>query len=144
MADLTAVQPPLARTRWLGPELAVVVAGVTAALLFPDDLGFITRINILAIFTLSLALVIGQAGIATLGQAAMFGAGSYSAALWAIHITPEPLSGVLIGALVGASVAAASGVADAAHARSYAAHVVGGCCPGAARNRQQGGLRHRR
>ena len=55
---------------------------------------------------LSLALVIGQAGIGTLGQAAMFGAGSYGAALWAIHITPEPLSGVLIGALVGAGVAA--------------------------------------
>ena len=30
--------------------------------------------------------------------------------MWAIHITPEPLSGVLIGALVGAGVAAASGL----------------------------------
>ena len=113
MVDIAVVQRPLARTRWLewiGPELAVVAAGLASALLFPDDLGFITRINILTIFTLSLALVIGQAGIGTLGQAAMFGAGSYSAALWAIHVSPEPLSGVLIGALVGAAIATASGV----------------------------------
>lgn len=112
MADTAAYMRP-ARTRWLaaiGPELAVVVAGLAAALLFPDDLGFITRINILAIFALSLALVIGQAGIGTLGQAALFGAGSYSAALWALHVSPEPLSGLLIGALAGAGVAATSGL----------------------------------
>jgi len=113
MADIAAAQTSPARTRWLGwigPELAVVAAGLAAALLFPDDLGFITRINILGIFTLSLALVIGQAGIGTLGQAAMFGAGSYSAALWALHVSAEPLSGLLIGALAGAGVAAASGL----------------------------------
>lgn len=113
MADITATPLRPARVRWLariGPELVVVVAGLTAALLFPDDLGLITRINILTIFALSLALVIGQAGIGTLGQAALFGAGSYSAALWAIHVSPEPLSGLLIGALAGAGVAAASGL----------------------------------
>lgn len=99
--------------RWfarIGPEAGVVLSGLAAASLFPDDLGFITRIIILAIFTLSLALVIGQAGIGTLGQAAMFGAGSYSAALWAIHVTAEPLSGLLIGALAGAVIAAGSGL----------------------------------
>ena len=113
MANIVAAQASPARTRWfgwIGPELSVVAAGLAAALLFPDDLGFITRINILIIFTLSLALVIGQAGIGTLGQAAMFGAGSYCAALWALHISAEPLSGLLIGALAGAGVAATSGL----------------------------------
>ena len=113
MSNFVVASGPSATKRWFertGPELAVIVAGLTAALLFPDDLGFITRINILTIFTLSLALVIGQAGIGTLGQAAMFGAGSYGAALWAIHVSAEPLTGLLVGAVAGAATAVLSGL----------------------------------
>jgi branched-chain amino acid transport system permease protein len=113
MADIVTSPVRAAPARWravVGPELAVVVVGLAAAIVFPDDLGFITRINILAIFTLSMALVVGQAGIGTLGQAALFGAGSYAAALWALHVSAEPLSGLLVGALVGAGVAAVSGL----------------------------------
>jgi branched-chain amino acid transport system permease protein len=111
--DLSASTARTTPARWrvvVGPELAVAVVGLLAAVLFPDDLGFITRINVLAIFTLSLALVVGQAGIGTLGQAALFGAGSYAAALWGLHVSAEPFSGLLVGALAGAGVAAASGL----------------------------------
>jgi branched-chain amino acid transport system permease protein len=114
MADIAAMPKPCTtRTSWwarVGPELAIIAIGIAAALLFPDDLGFITRINILAIFTLSLSLVIGQAGIGTLGQAAMFGAGSYVAALWTIHVSSEPLSGLLLAALAGTVVAFLGGL----------------------------------
>lgn len=92
------------------PELAVVAVGLLAAVVFPDDLGFITQINIMGIFVLSLALVIGQAGIGTLGQAALFGTGSYATSLWALHVSSEPFSGMLAGALAGAGVAASSGL----------------------------------
>ncbi len=110
-ASPARLHPPYVKWRWtFGPELAVAAAGLTAALLFPDDLGFLARINILIVFTLSLALVIGQAGIGTLGQAALFGAGSYGAALWALHVSSEPLSGLLVGALSGAGIAALSGL----------------------------------
>lgn len=113
MADSATSPARAAPVRWravASPEFAVVAVGLVAAIVFPDDLGFITRINIMAIFTLSMALVVGQAGIGTMGQAAMFGSGSYATALWALHVSPEPLSGIFIGALAGAGVAAASGI----------------------------------
>ena len=72
------------------PEAIIAAVGIAAALSFPDYLAFLTRINIQALFVLSLSLVIGQAGIGTLGQAAMFGSGAYAAALWALHVSPEP------------------------------------------------------
>ena len=112
MADITAALRVQVRSRrWrIPPELVLAAVGLAAAWIFPDDLGFIARINILTIFALSLALVIGQAGIGTLGQAALFGAGSYGAALWALHVSSEPVSGLLVGAIAGAGVAAASGL----------------------------------
>lgn len=94
----------------LAPETVLLLAGLAAAWLFPDDLGFITRINIMAVFALSLALVIGQAGIGTLGQAAMFGTGSYATALWSLHVSPDPLAGLAVAALAGAAMAALSGL----------------------------------
>lgn len=92
------------------PELIVAAIGVAAAAIFSDDLGFLTRINIFAIFALSVALVIGQAGIGTLGQAAMFGVGSYAAALWSLHVHSDPTMGLLVGAAAGAITAAISGL----------------------------------
>ena len=133
MADITAAQRVPARSRlWrIPPELALAAVGLAAAWAFPDDLGFIARINILTIFALSLALVIGQAGIGTLGQAALFGAGSYSAALWALHITSEPLSGLLVGAIAGAGIGRRKRAADPAHKRPHPHHAVGGLRAGA-------------
>jgi branched-chain amino acid transport system permease protein len=113
MADIAASLLRTAPHRWraaIGPELAVAAVGLLVAIVFPDDLGFITRINIMAIFVLSLALVVGQAGIGTLGQAALFGAGSYAAALWGLRVSPEPLSGLLVGGLAGSAVAGFSGL----------------------------------
>lgn len=91
-------------------ELLVAASGLAAASIFSDDLGFMTRINIFAIFALSVALVIGQAGIGTLGQAAMFGVGSYAAALWSIHVYSDPTVGLLVGAAAGAMTAGLSGI----------------------------------
>lgn len=93
----------------VGAELAVLGVGLLAFVLFPSDLGFLTRINIMALFVLSLAVVLGQAGIATLGQAALFGGGAYGAGLWALHISAEPLTGLVAGACAGGAVAAITG-----------------------------------
>lgn len=92
------------------PELIVAVVGIAAAWMFSDDLGFLTRINIFAIFALSVSLIIGQAGIGTLGQAAMFGVGSYAAALWSLRVGSDPTIGLLIGAAAGAITATLSGL----------------------------------
>lgn len=91
------------------PELLLLLAGVTLYLLMPDDLGFATRVVIGALFALSLDLVLGYAGIVTMGQAAMFGTGAYAAGIFALNVSGDPLLGLAVGALAGAAVALLSG-----------------------------------
>src|SRR5262245_63267010 len=52
-----------------------------------------------ALFALSLDLILAYAGIVSLGHAAFFGVGAYSAGLLAKHYFAEPLTGLLISAL---------------------------------------------
>lgn len=52
------------------------------------------------LFTLSLDLALGYAGIVTFGQAAFFGVGAYAAGLLSIHVTPDPLLGLLLGTVL--------------------------------------------
>ena len=87
----------------------ILVAGGAAYLLFPYNLAFLTRILIMIVLVLSLDLILGLAGIATLGQAAMYGAGAYAAGLFAIHVWADPVAGLLAGAVAGALLAAVSG-----------------------------------
>jgi branched-chain amino acid transport system permease protein len=42
-------------------------------------------------------LILGYTGIVSLGHAAFFGMGAYSAALFAKHVMPDPLVGMLVG-----------------------------------------------
>ena len=51
------------------------------------------------IFALSLDLILGYGGIITLGHSAYFGAGAYTAGIFAARITGEPLLGLLAGTL---------------------------------------------
>jgi branched-chain amino acid transport system permease protein len=92
------------------PPLALVVLVIALFFLFPYNLAFVTRILVMVIFVLSIDLVLGYAGIPTLGQAAMYGAGAYAAALFAIHVWAEPLAGLGIGAAAGAMLALLSGL----------------------------------
>ena len=91
-------------------ELAIAAIGVVVYVYFPDDLAFLTNVLIACLFVLSLSLVLGQAGVATLGHAAYFGAGAYAAGLFAIHVWPDPVGGLLVAGAVGAIVAAATGL----------------------------------
>jgi len=62
------------------------------------------------LFALSLDLLIGFAGIVTLGHAAFFGVGAYAAGVMAANGWHEPLSEVLFAAIVAACVGFASGL----------------------------------
>src|SRR5690606_31654236 len=93
----------------LMPEIFLAALGLVAMWLMPGDLSFLTRIITSALFVLSLDLVLGYAGIVTLGHAAMFGVGAYAAGVYAIHVTAEPLSGLLMGGLFGGLIALATG-----------------------------------
>lgn len=67
--------------------------------LFPDRLAFGTQILIMVLFALSLDLILGYAGILTLGHAAFFGIGAYAAALLVARAGwHEPVSGLVIAA----------------------------------------------
>jgi branched-chain amino acid transport system permease protein len=60
------------------------------------------EIAILALFALSLDLVLGYAGVVSLGHAAFFGLGAYVAGLCAKHLTADPLLGLAIAAAAAA------------------------------------------
>ncbi len=94
----------------LAIDALLIGIGIAAYFIFPDSLGFITRVLIMIIMVLSLDLVLGYAGVATLGHAALFGAGAYGAGLYAIFYSAEPLSGLLVGGVAGAVIAFISGL----------------------------------
>ena len=52
----------------------------------------------MALFAISLDLVLGYAGIVSLGHAAFLGMGAYTAGLFAKHINPDPLIGLAVAA----------------------------------------------
>ncbi|WP_341487776.1 branched-chain amino acid ABC transporter permease [Pararhizobium sp. A13] len=91
--------------RWTVLEIAFWVMAVIAWFLLPDQHLILTEIAGFAILALSLDLILGYAGIVSLGQAAMYGVGAYASGLFSIYVTGEPLSGLLVGALSGALVA---------------------------------------
>jgi branched-chain amino acid transport system permease protein len=92
------------------PELLLLCAGLAAMALMPDEMGFLTRAVTSMLFVLSLDLVLGYCGVVTLGHAALFGVGAYAAGIYAIHLSPEPLTGLLVGGVAGGIVAAATGL----------------------------------
>jgi branched-chain amino acid transport system permease protein len=66
-------------------------------LLLPSKALIVNEIAIVALFAVSLDLVLGYAGIVSLGHAAFFGMGAYSAALFAKHVMPDPVVGLAFG-----------------------------------------------
>lgn len=83
-------------------EIAFWVAIAAVWFLFPGYLVLGSYVLIVAIFALSLDLILGYAGIVTLGHAAFFGLGAYTAGLLAVHGWGEPLSGLAAAAAVAA------------------------------------------
>jgi branched-chain amino acid transport system permease protein len=95
------------RLRW--PEALPWIVAVGAFFVFPDYLALGAQVLATVLFGLSLDLILGYAGIVTLGHAAFFGTGAYTAGLLAAHGWGEPLSGLVAAAIVAAAVGFASG-----------------------------------
>ena len=66
----------------------------------PNYLSLASQIAITALFALSLDLILGYAGIVSLGHAAFFGVGAYTAGLLAKHYWSEPLTGLVLAAVL--------------------------------------------
>lgn len=94
------------RLRTLGRDLLglalIALAGLAGYALFPDNLAFLTRVVSVALLVLSLDLIVGYCGIASLGQGALYGAGAYAAGIACLHGVTEPFLLILIGATAGA------------------------------------------
>ena len=81
-------------------EIAFWLALAAAFFVFPGYLVLGSQILIVALFAMSLDLILGYAGIVSLGHAAFLGLGAYTAGLLAVHGWGEPLSGLAAGMLV--------------------------------------------
>ena len=91
----------MARARWRPAEIAFWVIAASCAFLFPSRYLIMTDIIRLALFTLSLDLILGYAGIVSLGHAAFFGVGAYAAGLLALHgIINEPVLALVVAGIV--------------------------------------------
>jgi branched-chain amino acid transport system permease protein len=94
-----------ARARWHPLEIIFWVAAFGSIWLFPGKHLILTEIAILALFALSLDLILGYAGIVSLGHAAFFGFGAYTAALLAKHeLVNEPVLALLLSGLAAAAI----------------------------------------
>jgi len=87
------------RIRWRPLEMAFWLATLLPFVLTPSYLVLASQIAITGLFALSLDLILGYAGIVSLGHAAYFGFGSYTAGLAAKWGWGEPLTGLAMAAV---------------------------------------------
>jgi branched-chain amino acid transport system permease protein len=92
------------RARWSPLEIAFWVVAFATIWLFPGKYLILKDTAILALFALSLDLILGYAGIISLGQAAFFGVAGYFAGLVAKYgIINEPVVALVCSGLVAAA-----------------------------------------
>jgi len=95
-----AQQSLLRASRWKPWEPVLWLIAFVAPVAVPTHAALINEIAIVALFAMSLDLVLGYTGIVSLGHAAFFGMGAYTAALFAKHVMPDPLVGLAVGIAV--------------------------------------------
>ena len=88
-----------ALSRWRPLEIAFWLATLLPFVLFPNYLSLASQIAITALFALSLDLILGYAGIVSLGHAAFFGIGAYTAGIvFQIRLGRVAIPGLLVAA----------------------------------------------
>ena len=96
------------RFRW--PETLPWLLAIATFFLFPDRMTFGGQVLIMVLFALSLDLILGYAGIVTLGHAAFFGIGAYTVGMLIARLGwSEPISSLLAAAVMAALIGFISG-----------------------------------
>ena len=90
--------------------IAVLLFGAAPFFLASFHISLLTEILILAIFALSLNILVGFTGLVSLGHAAFFGAGAYAAGLIGQHVSAEIITTLLGGVLVSFMLALVVGI----------------------------------
>ncbi|MHB0952934.1 MAG: branched-chain amino acid ABC transporter permease [Allorhizobium sp.] len=89
--------------RWRLWEIGLWLLAVAMIFILPSKMLILTEIAILALFAVSLDLILGYAGIVSLGHTAFFGLGAYAAGLFARDYFSEPVTGLVVAGLVSGS-----------------------------------------
>lgn len=108
--------------RYWNPIATVILfcALVAVGLLAGRFILYLTmRIMILAIFALGYNILLGRTGLLSFGHAAFYACGAYGLALTAIHITANPLLGILAGVVLAAVMAFMIGFFCVRHTEIY-------------------------
>src|SRR6201987_2285212 len=87
-----------AQSRWHPLEIVFWLATLLPFVLFPDYLSLARQIAITALFALSLDIILCSSGFVSLGHAAFFGIGAYTAGLISKFGWGEPLTGLVLAA----------------------------------------------
>jgi branched-chain amino acid transport system permease protein len=103
-AVVPAATARLPHDRWRAAEIAFWVVALAAFFAFPSHRVLGSQILITGLFAVSLDLILGYAGIVSLGHAAFFGMGAYTAGILAVHGWGEPLTGLVAAGAAGAIV----------------------------------------
>ncbi len=91
--------PLRASARWRPAEILFWLLTIAAFFAFPNNLALLSQMAITALAALSLDLILGFAGIVSLGQAAFFGIGAYAAGLLGVSGWGDPLLGLAVAGL---------------------------------------------
>jgi branched-chain amino acid transport system permease protein len=110
MISIRAVDAFARRHHYRPLETLPWLAAVATYFAFPAYLALGAQILAMILFALSADLLLGYAGIVTLGHAAFFGAGAYTAGILAAHGWGEPITGLLAGAAAAALLGFCSGL----------------------------------
>jgi branched-chain amino acid transport system permease protein len=110
MTPIGAVDAVAGRHRYHLLEALPWLVAVATYFVFPDYLALGAQILATILFALSADLVLGYAGIVTLGHAAFFGTGAYIAGILAAHGWGEPITGLFAGAAAAALLGFLSGL----------------------------------
>jgi len=98
-STLTPHQYLEAQVRWRTIEIVFWLAALLPFVVTPSYLVLASQIAITALFALSLDLILGYAGIVSLGHAAFFGFGAYTAGIVSKWGWGEPLTGLLLAGI---------------------------------------------
>src|SRR3954470_5670577 len=100
----------LRSSRWKPWEPVLWLIAFAAPVLLPSQSLLLNEIAIVALFAISLDLVLGYAGVVSLGHAAFFGFGAYTAALFAKNVMPDPIVGLVVAVAASALLGLVSSV----------------------------------
>ena len=92
----------LHKARWRPLEFVVWAVAFALPFLMPSHSLLVNEIAIVALFAMSLDLILGYTGIVSLGHAAFFGFGAYAAALFAKLVMPDPTVGLVFATVLSA------------------------------------------